>query len=334
MNSYPFVSIILPILNEALSIKQCLESLLAQDYPKEKMEIIIADGGSIDGTREIVSSLQRQRSNIKMILNEKRIVATGLNMAIRESKGEVIVRLDGHAEVGPDYVRRCVEELYRLKADSVGGRTEAFGTENFGNSVALAMNSWFGTGGAQFRSSNISGWVETVFPGVWKRSLFDEIGLFDEEMVRNQDDEFSYRMLKQGKKIYLDSNIRIKYRVRSKIWDLFRQYFQYGAWKVRVLQKHPRQMKLRQFVPALFVATFIIAGFLGCCWVIPRILFKTCALAYLAANLGASSSIAVRNGLRHIFFLPLIFLIIHLAYGLGFLAGFPLFFNRWVSQEV
>jgi GT2 family glycosyltransferase len=287
---------------------------------------------SDDGTREIVRSLAAAHSNLKLIDNPGRIVPTGLNAALRVAQGEVIIRVDGHTLVAPDYARQCVAALQRLHADNAGGRMNSIGQGAFGEAVALATSSPFGVGGARFHYSDQEEWVDTVYMGAWPRRVFDEIGLFDEEMVRNQDDEFNYRLLKHGGKILLSPTIKSLYTVRGSPTRLWKQYFQYGYWKVRVLQKHPHQMRLRQFVPPTFVISLLAALILALfttvgCWLLAGI-----TAAYLAANLSTSLVTTAQRGWKHLLFLPLAYAILHLSYGLGFLAGLVKFANRWGDQ--
>ena len=325
----PSVSVVMPIRNEANAIARGLGAVFAQDYPSAKLEVIVADGGSTDGTREIVRSLQRDHPNLRMIDNPPGIVATGLNAAILQAEGEVIVRVDGHTEIATDYVRQCVADLARTGAENVGGRMSAVGGGAFGRAVALATSSPFGVGGARFHYSDREEWVDTVYMGAWRRDVFDRFGLFDEELVRDQDDEFNYRIRSRGGRILLSPRIRSRYTVRSTPRALWRQYFQYGFWKVRVTQKHPRQMRPRQFVPPLFAATLLFS--LGTSFFSPvgRILFVLALGSYLVANLVSSAWTARSAGPESLLLLPPVFAIVHLAYGSGFLRGLVRFAGRW-----
>jgi len=276
---YPPISLLLPIRNESAYIERCLRAVLAQDYPPDRMEILVVDGMSTDGTREIVrkmiaqsllSSTDRQPP-VVLLDNLAGIVPTALNIGLRQAKGEIIIRVDGHTVIAPDYVHRCVEALEQSGADNVGGRMHARGENAWGVAVAAATSSPFGVGGARFHYSDEEEWVDTVYMGAWPRPVFWGIGLFDEELVRDQDDEFNYRLREYGGRILLSPKIKSVYLVRGTPQALWRQYYQYGFWKVRVLQKHPLQMRPRQFVPPLFVLSLLASAFLAITSIFPHL---------------------------------------------------------------
>lgn len=325
------VSIIMPIRNEAQFIEKSLRTVLSQDYPHHLMEVLIADGMSTDDTREIISLVAASYPEIavKIIDNPGRIASTGLNAALSRARGDVIVRVDGHTFLEPDHVRQCIIVLQNSGADHVGGRMETISTGRFGEAVSLATGSSFGVGHGRFRYSENEEWSDTVSMGAWPRQVFERIGLFDEEQIRNQDDEFNYRLLENGGKILLSPSIRSSYYNRSTIRSLWRQYYQYGYWKVRVMQKHPLQMRPRQFAPPLFVAalllSFILAPFSS--------IASWCALvvsgSYVTANFIATILVARHASWRLIPHLSMAFAVLHLSYGLGFLVGLAKFWNRW-----
>lgn len=330
----PLVSIILPVRNESGYIGQGLQAILAQDYPSDRMEILIADGMSTDNTRPIIQELAALHPEIpiKIIDNPGKVVPTGMNLALRQAKGGIIIRVDGHTIIAPDYVRRCVEALQNSDAENVGGRMNAVGLNFFGKAVALATSTPFGIGNGRFHYSDQEEWVDTVYMGAWPRAVFDKIGVFDEELVRNQDDEFNYRLRAAGGRVLLSPMIKSEYTVRGTPGQLWRQYYQYGFWKVRVLQKHPLQMSLRQFVPPSFVLALMLSlwfflfakfDFLGL--IVPAM--------YLAANPLASLWTAARRGWKYFPMLPIVFAILHLSYGTGFLVGLVKFWNRWSDNK-
>jgi succinoglycan biosynthesis protein ExoA len=329
VNNPPFVTLITPIRNEASFISRSLGAMLEQDYPSDRMEVIVADGMSTDGTREVVESFRARYPNLRLVDNPSRIVSSGMNAAIREARGEVLVRVDGHTIVEPDYVSRCVAALLRSGADNVGGRMDAVSEGLFGQAVALATSSPFGVGGARFHYSTREEWVDTVYMGCWPRDVFARIGLFDEELVRDQDDELNYRIRSRGGRILLDPRIRSRYYNRSTLRSLWRQYYQYGYWKIRVMQKHRRQMRPRQFVPPLFVAVLLLALLASPFAAWGAWLLALSAGSYLIANLSASIFTARKGNARLLPLLPVAYAALHLSYGTGFLVGLARFWNRW-----
>ncbi len=315
------VSVIMSVRNEGSFISKSLGAILSQNYPQDRMEVIVADGLSTDGTREIIRGFQIKHSNLSLMDNPKKIVAPGLNKAIRQSKGDIVVRVDGHTIIARDYVLECVRALKRTGAQTVGGRMNAVHENFFGQAAALATSSPFGVGGAKFHYSEKEEMVDTVYMGAWHKAIFDRVGFFDEELVRNQDDEMNYRIRKQGGKILLSPRIKSIYYGRSSPQALVSQYFQYGYWKVRVAQKHPRQMRLRHFVPAMFVAggmLFCVLGFFS-----PPIffIFEILASLYLVLSFVSALLIAKKTDWKFLPILPLVYLMLHVSYGIGFIAG-------------
>ncbi len=328
--SLPTVTVVMPIRDERDFIERSLRAVLAQDYPADRFGVIVADGQSTDGTLQIVRSLQKEHPCLELIENPGRIVASGLNLAVSRARGDVVVRVDGHCEIAPDYVRRCVEHLVRDGVDGVGGPLETVGEGRVAGVVAIAMSSPFGVGGSAFRTRpGQTGLVDTVaFPAYW-RSTLQKAGPFDEELVRNQDDEYNYRLRKAGAKLLLAADVRCRYYSRSSFRSLWRQYFQYGAWKVRVLQKHPRQMKLRQFVPPLFMAAILTGLAAAAVSPLGRLWAAAVAGSYALAVVLASVRTASRSGWKTLPLLPRAFAILHVAYGSGFLVGLVRFRKTW-----
>lgn len=327
------VSVILPVRNEAAFIARNLEAVFNQDYPQECLEVIVADGMSTDGTQEIIKSLQGRHANLRLIENPGKIVATGMNAALSIARGGIIVRVDGHTIVSHNYIRECVSTIGRSGADNVGGRMDAVGEGRFGQAVARATSSPFGVGGARFHYSDREEWVDTVYMGAWRRDVFARIGLFDEELVRNQDDEFNYRLLSNGGRILLNPEIKSLYYNRNTVRKLWRQYFQYGFWKVRVMQKHSREMRARQFVPPTFVIALLLSLLTAPFLTAGRWTFILVAGSYLISNIGAALITAAKGGWHLLPLLPVTFAILHLAYGFGFCAGLIVFWNRWGSRS-
>lgn len=322
----------MPVRNEAGYIERSLGSVLAQDYPPEQMEIIVADGMSTDQTRALIAGFQTRFPRLKVIDNPGKIAPTGLNRAIAQASGDIIVRVDGHCEIAPDYLRRCVHYLQSGAADGVGGPIETIGETLSARVIATAMSSAFGVGGSAFRTiKDQTMLTDTVAFPAYTRTIIERAGPYDEELVRNQDDEYNYRLRKLGAKILLAADVQSRYYSRSTFRKVFKQYYQYGYWKVRVLQKHPRQMSLRQFVPPAFVAA-LLAGLLAAsflplgAWLLAGILG-----CYLLANLLASARSASKSDAfgSHLLLLPIVYTALHISYGLGFLVGLIKFAPRW-----
>lgn len=332
----PFVSVIMPIRNEASFIDQTLDSVLDQDYPPEQLEVIVADGGSTDGCRERVEEVMASDPfrRVRLVDNERAIFSTGFNVGLRQARGEVVVMLGGHTELDRHYVRRCVKWLMlRPDVDCVGGFVETVPQTPASKTVATAMKSPFGVGGVAFRTRpNSLLEVDTVAFGAYRRDVLSRCGFLDEELVRDQDDEFNYRLKDCGGRILLVPDLHTRYFSRSSLPKLWRQYFEYGFWKVRVMQKHPRQMRLRHFAPAAFVGSLILLA--------PAAFFSRLALwllcvdasLYVLANLTASAQAWKRDSGADML-LPVAFVILHVSYGLGFLLGLIRFANRWERKR-
>ncbi|MCL0030147.1 glycosyltransferase family 2 protein [Thermodesulfovibrionales bacterium] len=315
----PKISILIPCYNEEKHIKDCLDSII-DDYVIDNAEILIADGMSTDDTRKIVEDYIKKYPDIiiKLINNEKRHQSYSLNMGIDRAQGNVIVRIDAHARYPKGYVRACVELLERTGADNVGGATYAQGKTRFQKLVARAMRHPIGVGNAKFRLGNYKGFVDTVFPGTFRKSLFKKLGYFDP--YTSEDAEFNLRILKSGGKIYLDSSIKIEYFPRDTLKGLVRQYFNYGKGRCRTTLKHRQFTSWRQLAPIALVLVLVgslILSFLNPLFLLPP-------LAYLSLMFFASWT-ALRgenSGVGDIFLLAIIFMSMHVSYGCGFLMRF------------
>lgn len=330
---FPFVSVIMPIRNEENFIEHSLGAVLRQDYPADRLEVIVMDGMSADRTVEKVLSIANQSNvPVKTIKNTGQTAPFGLNLGINQSTGEIIVRVDGHTIIESDYVKECVAALQSSDAANVGGRMNAFAENIFGQAVALATGSPFGVGNARFHYSQKEEIVDTVYLGAWRREVFETVGLFNEELVRNQDDEFNYRLRAQGGKILLSPKIKSRYYNRSTWRSLWQQYYQYGFWKVRVMQLHPRQMSLRQFVPAIFALSLFVGGVLTLFNNIGIYFLVAVAGVYLLAALIFSVKISIKKGYKFLLLLPICFLTLHLSYGTGFLIGLIYFWKFWFKK--
>ncbi len=331
MTEWPVVSVVIPMRNEADTIASLLDCVLAQDYPANRFEVLVVDGASSDASAAVVEGYAARDPRVRLLHNPRRIVPTALNIAIRASHGEIICRIDGHTRVAPDYVRVGVETLRRTDADNVGGPMHAVGGRWFGDAVAAATSSRFGIG-SYFHFGTEEREVDTVYLGMWPRHVFERIGLFDEELVRNQDDEFNYRLRKAGGRVIMTPAMRSWYQNRQSVTSLLRQYYQYGQWKVRVLQKHPRQMSWRHFVPPAFVSALALATAAGAVWPRAAVVAQALFGVYLAAVLVAAGRVA-RHGLRAWLATALAFICIHMAWGAGFLHGLFIFASRWWTGD-
>ncbi len=327
----PFVTLIFPIRNESAYIEDAFGAILKQNYPKESIEILVADGMSTDSTRQIIRdiSVLHPELRIQILDNPGRIVPTGMNVALRQARGEIIIRVDGHCIIAMDYISRCVEHLQSAGVDGVGGPMESIGETLIAKVIAIGMSSPFGVGNSSFRvASGKTMLADTVPFPAYTRQIIERAGYYDEELIRNQDDEYNYRIRELSGKILLADDVHSTYFSRTSLKGLWSQYFQYGYWKVRVLQKHPLQMSLRQFVPPLFVLALIVSAGLFISSSL-RALAPLVPVLYIVVNFLASIWTAARRGWRYFLLLPLIFAILHLSYGSGFLTGLVKFWNRW-----
>ena len=317
------VSVIVPCRNEKRHIQPFLESLLAQEPgPDLDCEFLIADGLSDDGTRDILADWQRRFRTFVIIDNENQTVSSGLNEAIRQATGEIIIRMDVHSEYAPDYIRQCVAALQQTGAENVGGPALARGTTYMQKAICLAYKSRFGCGGALFHNPDYEGYVDTVTYGCWRKSTLERLGLFDEGFVRNQDDELNLRTTRRGGKIWQTPRIRSWYSPRASLIALARQYGQYGYWKVQVMKKHRIPASWRHLAPGSFVAALILFGVTAPFLPVSARIFAALAGTYLAAGLIASF-VACRKPENWLLFpaMPFVFASYHFSYGLGFLRG-------------
>jgi len=316
------LSVICPIYNEEKHIAACLDSILRQDFPKEELEVLLVDGMSTDRTREIVQQYTAQYPFIFLLDNPKRIVPTGLNIGIRVAQGEVIIRLDAHAIYPDNYFSALVDKLFALNADNVGGlcRTLPAKDTPMCEAIAAALSSPFGMGDSHFRiGTNKEMQVDTVPFGCFRREVFDKIGYFDEELVRNQDDEFNGRIIKFGGHIYLIPSVVIDYYGRDSIGKVSKMFYQYGLFKPLVNKKLGNPASVRQFFPFFFVLGLIIGLILSLVSTFFRILYIAVLALYIF--LAAYYSIRQVKGLKRIFLLMGTFFVIHVSYGWGYLRG-------------
>ncbi len=315
----PFVSVLVPVRNEERYIERCLYALAAQDYPRDRFEVIVLDGQSSDSTPELVARFAAESTlDLRPVVNPRRLPASAMNIGLGLARGDVIVRVDGHAAVASDFLRRSIDALEATGADCVGGAIASEGDTFAGQAIALAMSSRFGVGGAAFRTGG-EGPADTVAFGAYRRDVVERIGSFAEDLERGEDDEFNYRLRDAGGTILLIPEIRSSYTVRGDLPSLWRQYYGYGRAKPEVLRRHPAQVRLRQLAPPAFASALALAG-------IAAIFGKTGPLkrivaVYTLAATIASLPLALRHGWRFLLPLTCAFACLHVSYGLGFLAG-------------
>ena len=309
----PFVTIAMPCLNEAGFIEECLRCVQAHTYPRDRLEVLVADGGSTDGTREILARLAHSDDRVRVIDNPERYQAPGLNRILREARGDVIVRMDVHCEYAPNYVEKCVEVLDRTGADNVGGAQRCLALTPFQQAVCAALRSPLGVGGASYRDPEKEGFVDTVFLGAFRRSVFERVGLYDDSAITNEDAELNQRIIAAGGRIYLSREIEVHYRPRESFAALARQYFRYGSGRARTLAKHRRFLTARPALPFLTLVTgALILATLPIGWAAAGAALYAALTALEALRIGRA-----QGPLR----VWAIFPVLHLAHGLGFGAG-------------
>jgi succinoglycan biosynthesis protein ExoA len=313
----PLVTIAMPAFNEEHYIEACIASVQAQDYPADRIEILVADGRSTDRTREILDQLMAADPRIRLVDNPERLQAAGLNRVVREARGDVIVRMDVHCEYTPSYVRSCVETLERTGADNVGGAQRARAKTFFQRALCAALESPLGVGGARYRSSDQEGYVDTVFLGAFRRRVFETVGLYDPKAITNEDAELNQRLIATGGKVYLSPAIEVYYYPRDSFKTLAKQYYKYGRGRARTLLKLGRFLGLRPMVPFLMVVGGAAMILLPPLWPVA----PAAAAAYLLATGAEAVRVGARAGAAAIPVVWGIFPVLHVSHGIGFAAG-------------
>lgn len=313
----PFVTIAMPCFNEERYIEACIASVQAQDYPQDRIEILVADGRSTDRTRDVLAGLAAADSRIRVIDNPDRLQAAGMNRIIAEASGDLIVRMDVHCEYAPSYVRACVEVMQRTGADNVGGAQRARARTRFQKALCAALDSPLGVGGAAYRSPDKEGYVDTVFLGAFRRAVFEQVGAYDPLAITNEDAELNQRLLASGGRIYLSRDIEVYYYPRDSFRALARQYFKYGQGRARTLLKHRKLPTVRPLMPFMLV----VGG--GILLVTPPVQpLAPAAFAAYAALCGLEAVRVGRSaGWSAVPIVWAIFPTLHVAHGLGFARG-------------
>lgn len=319
------VTIICPIYNEEKYIDKCIHSIINQDYPRDLMELFFIDGLSTDNTQKKVESYIKQYNFIKLFENPQRFVPQALNIGIKQSKGDVIMRIDGHCIYPVNYVSTLVKYLYELNADNVGAvwNTLPARDNSVCRAIAIATSHKFGVGDSKHKigAKEIIE-TDTVPFGCYHRNIFDKIGLFDEELIRNQDDEFNARLTKSGGKIYLIPQLAIDYYARDAINKTAKMYFQYGMFKPLVNKKIGSAATIRQFFPSLFVLGLTVGFLTSFFSKILLIIYISVILLYLLMSIVFSVEKYIDyKDIKLIYILPFMFFTLHISYGLGYWNG-------------
>lgn len=324
------VSIIIPCRNEVKYISKCLDSIIACEYPKGRIEVLVCDGMSEDGTQEIIQSYAERYDFIKLLINEHKTTPQALNLGIKQSEADKRMILGAHAEIYPDYIANSLEEFEKdPRIGCVGGIIESVYDDKISRLISHVMTSKFGVGNAHFRTGEKNGDVDTVAFGTYKKEVFDKVGYFDDELIRNQDDEFNFRVIRAGYRIVLQDTIRSKYYVRGSIEKLFRQFSQYGYWKVFVNKKHKTITSLRQLAPMFFLLFLFFGITFSFIW--STVFYILLAMLSVYVLTGLFNGLLLTSSVKQMFTVMYIYFILHMSYGMGYLEGminFLLFNNR------
>ena len=318
------VSVIVPCYNEQSTIRLLLEALCEQTYPRARMEVIVADGLSTDGTRAAIAAFQKDVPDlsVRVVDNPQRFIPSALNRAIEAAGGEIIVRMDGHSKPYPDYVANCIAAHQAGRGDNVGGVWEIRpGADTWiAASIAVAAAHPLGVGDALYRHTKHAAEVDTVPFGSFRRTLIDQVGFFDESLLTNEDYEFNARIRKWGGRIWLDPSIRSIYFARPTLSGLIRQYWRYGFWKWRMLRRYPDTLRWRQALPPLFVLSLVVLAVLAVVVPFAGILLAAELLLYFSIMILAGLRAALKHRKAHLVpGLPIGIFAMHIAWGSGFL---------------
>jgi glycosyltransferase involved in cell wall biosynthesis len=319
----PFVTVVVPVYNESAFIKRCLADILGQDYPAERMEVLVVDGHSTDDTRCKVEAVAARDGRVRLLDNPKRIQAAAFNIGVRAARGKYVLRMDAHAGYDPTYMRRCVETLEETGAANVGGKweTRPSGKGLIARAIALMGTLRFGVGGSRFRVGGKAGPVDLVGLGAFRRDIFETVGLMDERLVRGEDNELCGRIRRHGLVVYFQPEAKSVYYARRTVRGYMKQMYDNGLYHVLTLRVNPSGCSPRHLVPFAFVTGLVAAAVAGFFWR-PAWLLGAGALGlYAAADLIASLFAAARHGWPYLAVLPWLFFCGHTAYGMGTWGG-------------
>jgi glycosyltransferase involved in cell wall biosynthesis len=319
------ISLIIPCRNEISYIAGCLDSVIANDYPREKLDIIVVDGMSEDGTKEIVDEYISRYPFIRLLDNPKKIIPTAMNIGIRNARGSVIMKIDAHSSYERHYISKCVNYLMEYGADNVGGIVKMLPRKDtvMGKSIVMALTSLFGAGNAYFRTgAREPRWVDTAFTGCYRKEVFDRVGLYDENIARSEDVAINSRLRRAGGKILLVPEIVSSYYTRSTLGDFVKHNFDNGFWITYPLKYHRLLFSWRHLVPMAFVSSLIVSLLLAIFYPLFLWVFIFILGAYLLASIYFSARLALREkNSRYLFVLPVVFGALHIVYGLGSIYG-------------
>ena len=320
------LSVICPIYNEEKYIGPFLDSILQQDYPHNDLEILLVDGMSKDKTRDVICSYSKQYPFLRLIDNPQQTVPYAMNNGIKSANGNIIIRLDAHAEYPSNYFSVLVKKLDELEgAENVGGVCITLPCNDtvVATAISECLSNKFGMGNSYFRvgAKDVMS-VDTVPFGCFRKTLFDKVGLYDTDMIRNQDDELNGRIIKNGGKIYLLPEVEIKYFARDKVSKVRKMFYQYGLYKPLGNKKLGSPATLRQFIPLIFVVWIILVLILSLIFPIIWIPYLTTIFIYLIIGVVEGCKSAVKTGyISLVFIMPFVFDNIHFSYGVGYLHG-------------
>ncbi|MFL2571149.1 MAG: glycosyltransferase family 2 protein [Parvicellaceae bacterium] len=315
------VDIIIPCRNEKSYIERCIKSIIDSNYPLDLINIYVCDGLSDDGTTQLIDQLSEKFKQVHLLINKQQTTPYALNLGIKASSAKVKMILGAHAEIHPEFIKENVEVLQ--KDNSIGcsgGIIKNIYENETSKIIGMAMSSSFGVGNAHFRTGGKEGFVDTVAFGAYKKEVFKKVGYFDQELARNQDDEFNFRLIKNNYKIYLSKKIISSYYVRASFQKLFKQYYQYGFWKVYVNKKHRTITTLRQLIPSLLISSLSIGLILSFLHHFFALLVGLEIIIYL---LGCCIfAFQKARNMKQISAIIFTFFILHFGYGIGYLIGF------------
>jgi glycosyltransferase involved in cell wall biosynthesis len=325
MNEVPQVSVIIPCRNEGAFLGRCLDSVLGNDYPKDKLEILVVDGMSEDRSAELVRNLAKDHPSVHLLENAQRITPVAFNMGIRKARGQVILIASAHSSLQPHHIRISLELLSGLHADVVGGpvRTIPASHKLADRAIAHVLSHRFGVGNSRFRTDfEYEGPVDTVPFGAYRRDVFERFGMFDETLARNQDNEFHSRILLNGGSIVSSPRLTALYYGDSGVRRFCRHAWRAGFWNACTLFSHPGSLRIRHFVPPVFALLVITGGVLSLLGKLGTCLLAAIGLSYLAGAVAATLQIVFRQKHISMLVLPVFFATYHLSYGVGTLVGF------------